>query len=593
LDGCKGNSQLRIVRVCSADKDSSIKSFQLPENRSISTGQQHSPFRAIDNPVPKDSYSRRKPKTGLQTEWRFQVASWKQMSGKIFINYRREDSSAWAGRLSDHLSAHFPQSQIFMDVDMDLGINFVEEIEKNVGSCDVLIAVIGKRWLISTDEKRRRRLGNPNDFVRLEIATALKRNIRVIPVLVDGASMPPSSQLPEDLKPLVLRNALNVSHERFRADAERLIGGIGRALESVRVEQQRKREEQERLAAEQREREEKERLELERREVEKNARLEAERRQREKQDRLETEQRQHEEKEQLEHDAQSPPPGPVAPAISSTKPGADKPSAGTPKVSYPLESKPGKPEHKKLTPPSLDGTAGKSPSRQLVAFLAIVAVLVVGGLIYLATRASKSPPRQSAPIAAVTPSPPAIATQTVEGKAPLTPQAAVQPSKMTTQRLSELVQAAAAGDNDAMFELGWRYEHGSGGADRDYDKARLWYKKAADAGNVEAWMAKDRVRSAMPEATQPYATPEATQPYATPEATQLYAPSKMTTQRLSKLVQAAAAGDNDAMFELGWRYEHGSGGADRDYDKARLWYKKAADAGNVEAWMAKDRVRPK
>ena len=123
-----------------------------------------------------------------------------------------------------------------MDVDMDLGINFVEEIEKNVGSCDVLIAVIGKRCLISTDEKRRRRLGNPNDFVRLEIATALKRNIRVIPVLVDGASMPPSGQLPEDLKPLALRNALNVSHERFRADAERLIGGVGRALESARVE---------------------------------------------------------------------------------------------------------------------------------------------------------------------------------------------------------------------------------------------------------------------------------------------------------------------------------------------------------------------
>jgi len=183
------------------------------------------------------------------------------MSGKIFINYRREDSSAWAGRLSDHLSAHFPQSQIFMDVDMDLGINFVEEIERNVGSCDVLIAVIGKHWLISTDEKRRRRLGNPNDFVRLEIATALKRNIRVIPVLVDGASMPPFCQLPEDLKPLALRNALNVCHERFRADAERLIGGVGRALESARVEQQRKREGQERLAAEQREREEKERLE--------------------------------------------------------------------------------------------------------------------------------------------------------------------------------------------------------------------------------------------------------------------------------------------------------------------------------------------
>jgi hypothetical protein len=96
---------------------------------------------------------------------------------------------------------------------------------------------------MSSDEEGRRRLDNPGDFVRLEIGTALKRGIRVIPVLVDGASMPPSGQLPEDLKPLALRNALNVSHERFRADAERLIGSVGRALESARVEQQRKREE--------------------------------------------------------------------------------------------------------------------------------------------------------------------------------------------------------------------------------------------------------------------------------------------------------------------------------------------------------------
>jgi Caspase domain/Sel1 repeat len=344
------------------------------------------------------------------------------------------------------------------------------------------------------------------------------------------------------------------SEEKKRLEAERL---EKERLEAEQREMDRveaKRLEQERLDAEQRE---KQRPEAEQRE---KYRIEVEQRERE---RLDAERQ---EKKRLEHEARSRP---------LVKPEAAKPSSETPKEVYPLPSKPTEPGLEK--PPR--------PSKQvIIAVLAVAAVMVIGGLFYLANRPSQSPPPQPAPIAAVTPNPPAIATQTVEGKAPLTPQAAVQPSKMTTQRLSELVQAADAGDNDAMFELGWRYEHGSGGADRDYDKARLWYKKAADAGNVEAWMAKDRVRSAMPEATQPYATPE---------ATQLYVPSKMTTQRLSKLVQAADAGDNDAMFELGWRYEHGSGGADRDYDKARLWYKKAADAGNVEAWMAKDRVRSK
>jgi hypothetical protein len=121
------------------------------------------------------------------------------MSRNIFISYRRDDSSASAGRLYDRLSAHFPKNQIFIDVDnLDPGVDFVDTIEQSVGSCDVLIAVIGNRWLISSEADGGRRLDNPDDFVRLEIATALKRNIRVIPVLVDGASMPPPRDLPDD-----------------------------------------------------------------------------------------------------------------------------------------------------------------------------------------------------------------------------------------------------------------------------------------------------------------------------------------------------------------------------------------------------------
>jgi hypothetical protein len=146
--------------------------------------------------------------------------------------------------------------------------------------------------------------------VRLEIGIALKRGIRVIPVLVEGALMPQSGQLPENLKPLARRNALNVSHDRFRADTERLIGAVERALEGARVEQQRKREEQERVEAEQRERQEKERLEAEQRtqaqrlelerQQEEGARLRAEQQLRAEQERLEAERRQREEQERLE-----------------------------------------------------------------------------------------------------------------------------------------------------------------------------------------------------------------------------------------------------------------------------------------------------
>ena len=141
------------------------------------------------------------------------------MSGQIFISYRRDDSSAWAGRLSDRLSDLFPSNEIFMDVDsVDLGEDFVNTIEKTVGSCDVLIAVIGKGWLTSGDQEGKRRLENSEDYVRIEIETALRRNIRVIPVLVDGASMPQSRDLPDDLRALARRNALQLSHDRFRSD---------------------------------------------------------------------------------------------------------------------------------------------------------------------------------------------------------------------------------------------------------------------------------------------------------------------------------------------------------------------------------------
>jgi hypothetical protein len=152
---------------------------------------------------------------------------------RIFISYRRDDSAMAAGRLYDHLSAHFSDKSLFMDIDtIEPGEDFVEVLQNAVGSCQALIAVIGPDWLSIADEMGRRRLDDPNDFVRLEIAAALERNIRVIPVLVDGASMPLAVDLPDDLAKLARRNALFISNERFRYDAAKLIETLDRVLQS-------------------------------------------------------------------------------------------------------------------------------------------------------------------------------------------------------------------------------------------------------------------------------------------------------------------------------------------------------------------------
>jgi hypothetical protein len=145
------------------------------------------------------------------------------MSG-IFISYRREDSSGYSGRLFDRLTAQFNRDQLFMDIDaIEPGVDFVEVIERAVSSCDVLVAVIGKQWLTVTDANGRRRLDNPEDFIRLEVGTALDRGIRVIPVLVRGAEMPSSDDLPDALTSLSRRNALEISDARWDYDVGRLI----------------------------------------------------------------------------------------------------------------------------------------------------------------------------------------------------------------------------------------------------------------------------------------------------------------------------------------------------------------------------------
>jgi formylglycine-generating enzyme required for sulfatase activity len=156
--------------------------------------------------------------------------------GRIFISYRRADSAGYAGRIYDRLVANFGDDAIFMDVDtIEGGTDFITVLEDAVQSCDVLIALIGRQWLSIKDKDGKRRLDNPEDFVRIEIATALKRNIRVIPVLVDGVDMPQSNELPENLKALSRRNALQVNHHSFNPDVYRLIEHTKSALDEAEI----------------------------------------------------------------------------------------------------------------------------------------------------------------------------------------------------------------------------------------------------------------------------------------------------------------------------------------------------------------------
>ena len=131
------------------------------------------------------------------------------MAGKIFISYRRDDSAGTAGRLCDRLAQTFGKTNLFIDVDnIPAGVNFVKHLSKQLAICNVFICTVGPGWLNAKDDEGNRRLDQPDDYVRTEIAAALRRDIPVIPVLVDGARVPKVRDLPSDIAPLTERNAV-------------------------------------------------------------------------------------------------------------------------------------------------------------------------------------------------------------------------------------------------------------------------------------------------------------------------------------------------------------------------------------------------
>jgi TIR domain len=147
----------------------------------------------------------------------------------IFISYRRDDARADAGRLARDLQSHLADTRIFRDIDtVEPGVDFATAIETAVTSSDAFIAIIGPRWISASDKAGARRLDDPDDYVRLEIEMAIKRDVRVIPLLVGGAAMPSSTELPPPLAKLARRNAYELSESRWDYDVQRLAEALAK-----------------------------------------------------------------------------------------------------------------------------------------------------------------------------------------------------------------------------------------------------------------------------------------------------------------------------------------------------------------------------
>ena len=150
---------------------------------------------------------------------------------RVFVNYRRRDTRHVAGRLRDLIVARFGEDSVFVDVEsIEPGLDYVTAIDQAVGSCAVMLVLIGDQWLQVSDDQDLRRIDDPADRLRLEVEAGLRHRTRVIPVLVDSASMPKAKDLPTSLAPLARHQATRLRHESFRSDADHLLGVIERVV---------------------------------------------------------------------------------------------------------------------------------------------------------------------------------------------------------------------------------------------------------------------------------------------------------------------------------------------------------------------------
>lgn len=152
------------------------------------------------------------------------------MPARIFICYRRSDTAPWAGRLHDRLAQVFGEDQVFFDVHgIEPGEDFPRILEERLAQCKVMLVVIGRHWLSLREQDGSRSIDDAKDYVRREIKAALGRNIRVVPVLVNSATLPGEHELPAEIRALCDRQAVELTHARFLVDAQTLIETLTRA----------------------------------------------------------------------------------------------------------------------------------------------------------------------------------------------------------------------------------------------------------------------------------------------------------------------------------------------------------------------------
>ena len=157
------------------------------------------------------------------------------MTHAIFISYRRKESLAETRAVYERLRGEFGSDNVFIDLEgLDYGVDFVEVLDEQLENCRVMLALIGPDWM-GGNAATGRRLDDENDFVRVELRTALARAIRVVPVLINGAVMPRSDELPDDLRSLVRRHALELDLRRFDGDIGRLVFALRKIMATAEI----------------------------------------------------------------------------------------------------------------------------------------------------------------------------------------------------------------------------------------------------------------------------------------------------------------------------------------------------------------------